>query len=1329
MAFSSNELFRFTGIPQGDFPNVILTDESKDLFERARFAGSLDIQGNSVQRGQGLVGIAWLGKNQEKENVLYIDLIPAFNKNDNRPQSDRYDVKYEEHQHAFTNEPLGGNSGRNHEKLLSILTSRIQKAYDLKKTEGLETKELAKYDGLYTISNEKIVIDKTKLFGFGIFKGDENILLYSFRNKSANLNPFSIEYNPEFLLINYFSSDIDTIFPNEYHIKRSLPAVVSEKIQSSLLDQLPLESKSTRRLCQEDETFFSKNIDTTWEKIKNDPITKNAFLLESLSQFCDMKTSKIEKIKEILFYMEKNIQSISPDLKEPNQLLSDLLLSPSQYKSQSILISAIDHNHTEIIDFILSKLNNTDLTEILCYAIQKNNINAVRLLLQKNINKNSKGLTESLFFAAKEGYREVINCFEEDRILLDGLNIEGNTFSQCLSEGLIKIAKKEDYYELMKTLQDYSDEKLEIESVKDDLRDIFYKNIEKGGMENILRLKEIFPEWFDEFVYSGEEKLISVYEDFNEENDLSCPAPIYSAIIGGQLDMLKFFIEDYFPDLKNNNIIREKCFTSYVFGVIYDHISKEQYDDIRKVLHENSHVISIDEILSENGVVRSLFDKFHKHICNGNISKLKEFKDIFPKLYSNFLNDIHPNGFTAIMSAVSHNQIDMTKYLLNEIAVKKQDDLEEKKQDIEEEYEIEEEKETQNEVQLEIRNSDYLTPLLQAALKGHLEIVDLLLKHGANKDAKEDNKDFIDYLQLYAISCAHQHNYDELVKLQNKYPDVDLISPNNDGESVLDIILQKSADIDLQSLKIIQKIPAIFNELIQNINYVELAIFNGDFEKIKLLLENKIDLTLVDQGGNSLFLLAAQNGQSKILDLLLKNAPHETMQASIHETLFRSSIIDLPKLIYFETYFPDLFNVNDALFYLFSEFSTQRNKIFNYLLSKKPDLEMKNANGETPLLLAAKNGHFDIVDMLLEQKVNQNVVSFDELTFGDCLAKGILSKTPIKLDKLKNIMHKFPDVNIDFNNVYLGVSINSALFNVLIDYIKTQNIEELKALKADFPDFFKKAIDMQTKLGTTPLIECFDTTTPNIPLVRFLLESKPNLSIEDQLGHTAIIRAIHNNCYEGAKILIDAGSSSNFTDFLFSKTKENIKNNYYDLLEQFKKYLPDFFNQMLEIAVKKNDFHIISSLLQMEANITNDDKHIIACVDRCKKIITLEEKDICSNRYKAFSALYQRTSSTEFDSAFIQFSQLDTFIKKLSTISNAKLNELAQSAYTAYSEKPNEVSLIIDNLIKNVEKISKEIVPPFDRGLFEGSNELHMKNQLDSILRDVISNRRSLGYF
>jgi len=345
MAFSSNELFRFTGMPQGDFPNVILTDESKALFERARFAGSLDIHGNPILRGQGLVGIARLGKNEEKEDVLYIDLIPAFNKDDNRPQSDRYDVKYEEHQYAFTNEPLGGNSGRNHEKLLSILTARIQKAYDLNKTQGLETKELKKYNGLYTISNEKVVIDKTKLFGFGIFKGDENILLYSFRNKSANLNPFSIEYNPEFLLINYFSpNEINTSFPDEYYIKRSLPVIVSEKIQSSLLNQLPLELKNTRRLCQqEDVTSFCKDIDTIWEKIKNNPIIKNIFLLESLSQFCDMKTSKIEKVKEILFYMEKNIQSISHDSKEKNKLFSDLLLSSSQYKSKFILINAIDN--------------------------------------------------------------------------------------------------------------------------------------------------------------------------------------------------------------------------------------------------------------------------------------------------------------------------------------------------------------------------------------------------------------------------------------------------------------------------------------------------------------------------------------------------------------------------------------------------------------------------------------------------------------------------------------------------------------------------------------------------------------------------------------------------------------------------------------------------------------------------------------------------------------------------------------------------------------------------------------------------------------------------
>jgi len=941
------------------------------------------------------------------------------------------------------------------------------------------------------------------------------------------------------------------------------------------------------------------------------------------------------------------------------------------------------------------------------------------LLLQKNINKNKRGLIESLFFAAKEGYREVLYCFKEDRILLNGLNFEGSTFPQCLSKGLIKIAEKEDYYELKKTLQDHNDEKLEIKSVKKCLRYIFYKNIKKGRMENIIQFKKMFPEWFKEFVYSGEKKLISINKCFfNEENDLSCPTPIYFAVIGGQLDMLKFFTEDYFPHLKNNNIIREKCSASYVWSSIHDYINKEQYNDVRQILQKNSNIIiSIDKILSEEDVVSRVFGKFREHICNGNIPKLKEIKDVFPKLYRKILHAIPHNGFTVIMSAVSHNQVEMTKYLLNEIAVKKQVNLEEKKQDIEEIY------------QLEIRSIDNFTPLLHAALKGYLDMVDLLLKHGANKDAKEDNKDFIDYLQLYAISCANERKYNELVELQDKYPYIDLINPNDDGESVYDIILKQSVDIDLQGIKIIQKIPSIFNKLIHDINYVESAIVSGNFEKIKLSLENKLDLTtLVNQGGDSLFLLAAQNGESKILDLLLKNTSHKITQTSIYDTLFKNSLINLSKLIHFEIYFPDLFNVNDALFYLLSEeYSYERNKIFNYLLSKQPDLEMKNANGETLLLSAAKNGHFDIIDILVEQKANQKVESSNGLTFGDCLAAGILSENPINLNKLKNTMHKFPHVNINFNVIYLGNSINSVLFNMFINYIKTQNIEELTALKADFPDFFKAAINMQTELGTTALMASFDTITPDIPLIQFLLESKPNLLIEDQLGHTAIIKAIHNDFYEGVKILIDAGSSSNFIDFLFTKTEKNIDYNYYGTLKQFKKYLPNLFNQMLEIAIKKNNFHVISTLLKIGANITNDDKQIIACVDRCKKIIELEEKNIYSYRYKAFSALYEKISPAEFDSAFIQFLQLDKFIRKLSTISDAGLDELAESAYIAYSENPKAISLIVDNLMKELKKISEKIAPS-GRSLFEDSYELQMKNKLDSILHDVIENRKFLGY-
>lgn len=143
--------FELPGFPSGTPKTIVVTEHAKEVFRLAR-------------GGQGLIGVSWIGKNDEGLEVMYLDLMPAFNKNDGMERTNKEGEKYVIGKTCvYTDEPLGGNSGRNHLQFLTILQDQLQTD---------DEKILKMYEGSYLIDQGKKVFQKTKMFGFGLFKGD-----------------------------------------------------------------------------------------------------------------------------------------------------------------------------------------------------------------------------------------------------------------------------------------------------------------------------------------------------------------------------------------------------------------------------------------------------------------------------------------------------------------------------------------------------------------------------------------------------------------------------------------------------------------------------------------------------------------------------------------------------------------------------------------------------------------------------------------------------------------------------------------------------------------------------------------------------------------------------------------------------------------------------------------------------------------------------------------------------------------------------------------------------------------------------------------------------
>ncbi|MBV8802404.1 MAG: ankyrin repeat domain-containing protein, partial [Gammaproteobacteria bacterium] len=963
-------------------------------------------------------------------------------------------------------------------------------------------------------------------------------------------------------------------------------------------------------------TIPISNEASKWEEIKDDPAMKNALLLESLAKFCDMKTSKVEKVKEILEIMQKNIALMSPDLGEQKIMLAKLLNTPTTYNSKWVLHNAINNNHSEIIMYLIPFLEENSIEDILCYAIKNNDINTVELLEEKL--QNSSKVQDAILEAAKNGHINMVDMLNKKNINIERKDGQDDILTNGLSLGLIELAKKEDYYTLKKVICEHKELDLNIlnqegETLESILLASFNGYIKEGNTNKLSKFKDIFPDFFEKFILATNEK--------EEKNGLQYSA-IYSVVTQGNLKMLEFLSSNSSTkfNISDKSFIIEECLKFHIINLLQN----SNYEDVSEILNKNN--IAIDSSTISGDKIHSfLLYKFREEINDGNLLKLKEFKNNFPQVYNDFLNTPDIKGDTALAIAVSKNHYDIVNYLLDEKTIDK-----------------------------EMKNNENLTPLLCAALKGNLNIINLLLKNGADEKVMNDDKGLMYYINLGIIELAKNNKLDEIVEIIKIYPQLDLTKINNTGESVENIIMLNS-NPTLQELTQIKNMPVIFNQFLKlgsNKSQVELAIYNeSDIEKLKFLIENKADLSIKNSDNESLLMMAANYGNIEAVKVLLKTELFDMNEksligSSVLDVLFEKSLGSLDKLINFMNSFPQ----------------------------------------------------FD--------KLNK-----DEIRYPDFLALKIISKVNIDLNALKEIKNMFPDVNFNFEDNH-GDSVNSTLLRKFYDNVLTHNLKELREFKKLFPemcyDFVNKSC---TPMGQTALMVYISNPNPKMELLKFLLENKPNLSINDELGYTVMTEAVANDCFEGIKLLRQAGDSEDITRHLFLKIKDYIRLDKHEKLDEMQEHLPDIFQKMIAFAAKDSDFYTLSRLLK-KMEVIPEDKSIIENIDKCKQLMQFEEKDARSKRFSVLNTLY-KTSFDEFNEALDQFISLDKFIQKLNTIPDLRLFEASQLAYEKCAENPKQTKSIMENLIKTGYEVSNHMSPIWQRFF---NKKTQLQQHLDTLL-------------
>ena len=300
------------------------------------------------------------------------------------------------------------------------------------------------------------------------------------------------------------------------------------------------------------------------------------------------------------------------------------------------------------------------------------------------------------------------------------------------------------------------------------------------------------------------------------------------------------------------------------------------------------------------------------------------------------------------------------------------------------------------------------TALMMAVMGYHIEIVKLLLKWGADPFQKnDDDKTAIDIAKEYefsdiaeiiintnysyqsmidAIECADLNNINKLldeclsINHRNKtcqtllYIAIENVS-NEKGYRVVEHLIEKGADIyniapdNYNALHYAAYYVSLFELLKflinrgEDINFqmkynkltpVMTAIFTGNLDAIKLLCENGADLNLQDSNGENAVEYAKRWSSKKdIIEYLEKEMEKQNEKNRSDNNNDKINV----QLLNHQNE-----NGNTALMIAISN---GHYEIAKLLLNKGCDKTIKNKDNETALILAARKGATELVDLIL----------------------------------------------------------------------------------------------------------------------------------------------------------------------------------------------------------------------------------------------------------------------------------------------------------------------------------------------------------------------------
>lgn len=443
------------------------------------------------------------------------------------------------------------------------------------------------------------------------------------------------------------------------------------------------------------------------------------------------------------------------------------------------------------------------------------------------------------------------------------------------------------------------------------------------------------------------------------------------------------------------------------------------------------------------------------------------------------------------------------------------------------------------------KDSRLCTPLLLAALNGHADACEVLIKLGADPLAFDCERSTAMHLAVQfgktnVVEKLVSHK--KLINSQTSQGFTPLMRVAEIGSMEIGVILLKAgAD------------PLLVQE--GGMNAMHIAAANGKVEIVKLFSDNKTLINAKDKGGTTPLMLAAVNGRKDVCEVLLGiGADPYSVQENDQNVMHFAAAYGHPEIV----------------------------KMF---LTDKKLLDSRNKWGMTPLMLAAMNGQTPVCEILLKGGADSLLVDVNGFNAMHLAAqKGLTEVVKLFASNKKTIDAQIKQGNtpltlaaeygslecceillkagadativtsLGMNALHFAVNVsilNSNLYdrlglvNLLVPYKKLINTKTLKQVTplmlaaTGLEGFCSVEIcEMLLKAGADPkqVDENGDTalhwaaTNARTGVVGFLAKNPQLVNTANKLGMTPLMILAAAGNRDGCKALLEAGADPKLKD-------------------------------------------------------------------------------------------------------------------------------------------------------------------------------------------------------